>query len=865
MSIRVKFLIASLCCALIPLVAYAGYTYTRTVVHLDRLENGQLAAREMAVGQALNDVVSQELANVGDTAAWPAFVDAVRRGDVVWLRQQLAALPAVTAGGSAQLFTPKGRLLLTAGRAANGSLWPVPEVQRILWTNTPAAGFETVDGSLAIVAARQVTGNIGSGPPLAVLAVAHPVDGELLGTIGSYAGVQVAPAPQAVTQEFITAPTPPPLSNGVLNQFGETFTKGAQRSAYLGVYDADGYKSGLVRVSMPRSAIIAAVAEIRTVAVAALVVALAAAIIAALLLSRRLSRPLQELAVAAAGMAGGETRQEIRVGGRDEVGQLAEAFNAMSERVSEHVLDLSGKLRSLTEELTDVNVVFGETIEDTVDVEAQLPRMIPHVESMLKADAACLYLMDEGGGLRLAGGHPGSHATRMEAAARQAVEAGSAVAIEDGGEGEAGSGGLAAAPFMRAGRASGALVVLSHGRTFDVQDLALLSTLAAQLALVSQNAETLQHLEDSYYATVTALASAVEAKEGYTTDHCRMIAGMAEIVGGHMGLSDADLRLLRYAAILHDIGKTGVPGTLLRSTAPFTEQQSALIAGHTLTGESIVARIPYLSPIAPVIRSAHERWDGGGYPDRLAGDEIPVAARIVFACDSCHAMVSDRPYRKAMTHEAAFAELEDQAGAQFDPRVVEAFVAARDTVERLLRRGPQAARQTDRVLATVLVTDIVGSTEKAAEIGDGAYHLLIDRHHAAVRDLLRRYRGTEVDTAGDGFLATFDGAARAVQCAAAVGRALEPLGLEIRAGCHTGEIEVTGAGVRGIAVHIGARVAALAGPGEILVSGIVKDLVAGSGLEFSDRGEHELKGVPGLWRLYAVEVSEDGRPPLPEV
>ena len=127
-----------------------------------------------------------------------------------------------------------------------------------------------------------------------------------------------------------------------------------------------------------------------------------------------------------------------------------------------------------------------------------------------------------------------------------------------------------------------------------------------------------------------------------------------------------------------------------------------------------------------------------------------------------------------------------------------------------------------------------------------------------MRELLRRYRGNEIDTAGDGFLATFDGAARAVECAAAVGRELAPLGLEIRAGCHTGEIEVTGAGVRGIAVHIGARVAALAGPGEILVSSIVKDLVAGSGLDFVDRGEHELKGVPGVWRLYAVQPPEGG-------
>ena len=153
--------------------------------------------------------------------------------------------------------------------------------------------------------------------------------------------------------------------------------------------------------------------------------------------------------------------------------------------------------------------------------------------------------------------------------------------------------------------------------------------------------------------------------------------------------------------------------------------------------------------------------------------------------------------------------------------MVEAFVASRDAIERLLTKGPGAAQQADRVLATVLFTDIVGSTGKAAEMGDTAYRDLLDRHHATVRALLRRYRGNEIDTAGDGFLATFDGAARAVECAAAIGRELAPLGLEIRAGCHTGEIEVTGAAVRGIAVHIGARVAALAEPGEILVSSIV--------------------------------------------
>ncbi len=158
----------------------------------------------------------------------------------------------------------------------------------------------------------------------------------------------------------------------------------------------------------------------------------------------------------------------------------------------------------------------------------------------------------------------------------------------------------------------------------------------------------------------------------------------------------------------------------------------------------------------------------------------------------------------------------------------------------------------DRVLATVLFTDIVGSTERASELGDQEWRRLLEQHHVAVRRVIERFRGNEIGTSGDGFLATFDGPARAVRSALAAQEAVRPLGLEIRAGVHTGEVERSGEDVTGIAVHTGARVAEAAAPGEVLVSSTVKDLVAGSGLEFEERGEHELKGVPGTWRLYAV-------------
>lgn len=173
-----------------------------------------------------------------------------------------------------------------------------------------------------------------------------------------------------------------------------------------------------------------------------------------------------------------------------------------------------------------------------------------------------------------------------------------------------------------------------------------------------------------------------------------------------------------------------------------------------------------------------------------------------------------------------------------------------DEIERFLV-GVQNETEPDRVLATLLFTDIVGSTEKAAALGDRAWSELLSRHHRAVRAQLARFRGDEVDTAGDGMFATFDGPARAVRCASAIVASVRTLGIEVRAGVHTGEIERSHGGVRGIAVHIGARIAAAAAPGEVLVSSTVKDIVAGSGIGFEERGEHELAGVPGGWRLFA--------------
>jgi class 3 adenylate cyclase len=181
-----------------------------------------------------------------------------------------------------------------------------------------------------------------------------------------------------------------------------------------------------------------------------------------------------------------------------------------------------------------------------------------------------------------------------------------------------------------------------------------------------------------------------------------------------------------------------------------------------------------------------------------------------------------------------------------------------DEIQRFLDEGRIRTRP-ERVLTTVMFTDIVDSTSRAADLGDRQWTAVLEAHHAAVRAQVARYGGREVRSTGDGFFATFDGPARAIACGHSAVNAVADLGLEIRVGIHTGEVEILGGKVEGIAVHIGARIAAEARPCEVLVSGVVRDLAAGSGIGFEERGVRALKGVPGEWRLYAARLGERPR------
>ena len=328
---------------------------------------------------------------------------------------------------------------------------------------------------------------------------------------------------------------------------------------------------------------------------------------------------------------------------------------------------------------------------------------------------------------------------------------------------------------------------------------------------------------------------------------------------------------------------------LFAASAP--ERVQALVLFGAFPCASEAPDFPEGGRIAEAIgdmNRATEKWGEGSTLERLSPSLARVPAAVEFMGRFERASLSPRAAR---THLAWISEIDTRSVARClraptlvmhrsqdqlinvcgglwlgnnipDARFVELpgddhapwsgdFQLFAEEIEEFLT-GSRGRAEVDRILATVLFTDIVGSTERAVDLGDRGWQDLLRRHHGLVRDELRRYRGVEQDTAGDGFFAALDGPARAVRCAQAIREAVRGLGLEVRAGVHTGECERTGEKLGGIAVHTGARVMAQAQPGEVLVSSMVKDLVSGSGLTFAERGMHKLKGIPGEWNLSAA-------------
>jgi putative nucleotidyltransferase with HDIG domain len=210
---------------------------------------------------------------------------------------------------------------------------------------------------------------------------------------------------------------------------------------------------------------------------------------------------------------------------------------------------------------------------------------------------------------------------------------------------------------------------------FDTDDMVFADLVAAHVGAAIHRTQLASDLENTFITTLAALSEALEHKDAYTAAHAREVEELSALVGARLGLDEDELRILRYAALLHDIGKIAIPTEILNKPAKLTDEEFEQIKQHTVIGARMLERIPFFEQVHPLVRSAHERWDGRGYPDGLAGSEIPLGARIICACDAFHAMTSDRPYRAAMPAAEAVAEMRRHSGRQFDPAVVEAVMA----------------------------------------------------------------------------------------------------------------------------------------------------------------------------------------------
>jgi HD-GYP domain-containing protein (c-di-GMP phosphodiesterase class II) len=247
----------------------------------------------------------------------------------------------------------------------------------------------------------------------------------------------------------------------------------------------------------------------------------------------------------------------------------------------------------------------------------------------------------------------------------------------------------AIAPLVLDGGRRGAIAVtLPDGIEFGEGRLRLLAGIAHQAKLALANAGNFDTLERTFLETVEALANALEANDEYTSSHARWITDLALKVGQELGLEGASLKRLELGALFHDIGKIGIPETILSKPGPLTQEEREIVETHPELGEKIIAPIDRLEEVRPIVRHCHERYDGAGYPDRLAGSDIPIESRIILVCDAYHAMTTDRPYRKRLPVEEALRRLHDAAGTQFDPRVVD--VCARVLASRAAAASPSA-------------------------------------------------------------------------------------------------------------------------------------------------------------------------------
>jgi HD-GYP domain-containing protein (c-di-GMP phosphodiesterase class II)/HAMP domain-containing protein len=703
-SVSNRFVLAFIVVAVVPLVVFGSLVYWRTANALHQVERRQIAGQTTGAREVLRQRMSEERVHIHDYAVWDEFHAALQGHDARWIDDNVVDwVPANSDTNVVTVFDRSGANVARRGDHVSGNLWASELVQAARRGET-GVDLAALDDQLYVIAAAPIVAQTHPSRPAGVLVFAQAVTDKVLASVNRFTGGQGRLA--VYTVGGLSASTHPAVSNPAAQPSpaaftaGLAFTEGDFTSELVTLKDRGGVAVAHLKVSVRRDAFMAAVSEINAITIGAFVVALLIAAAIGMIVAETISQPLRRLAGAATAIAHGDLHQELPTQRRDEIGSLAKAFNSMSAQVAARIDGLSEKTQTLALEISNLSA-FGTTLAQTPDPHAELRRLADMIRAMLDADAASVFLVYEGrvtraafsGGKRCPVPSPAADELAVWAVGEQlGLEVADAETDEHLSTLARATNqlrSLLVVPLARQEGVVGALVVgFCDSHEFGHEELPLLTTIGGQIAIALQNAEAYDKLDRMYLETVTALAAAMEAKDQYTASHADSLAAMAVAVGSRMGLTDAELRMLQYAAVLHDIGKIGIPGNILNKPEALTRDEFETMAQHTIIGERIISRIDYLVPIARIIRSAHERWDGTGYPDGYKGDAIPLASRILLVCDAFDAMTTDRPYRGALPLETALGELARHAGSQFDPRVVDVFLAA----------YPFESRETDRLV-----------------------------------------------------------------------------------------------------------------------------------------------------------------------
>ena len=691
-NVRNRFVVAFIVVAVVPLVVFGSLVYLRTAKALHDVEQDRITAQATGARQVLRQRVADARTYIHDYSVWDEFHTAARERRQLWIRNNITDwVPANSPTNMVTIYGATGQVIARGGDQVSTPLWASDLVQSARHGEI-GSDLVALDGKLYVLAAAPIIAQTYPSRPAGVLVFGQAVTDAVLENVNRFTGglgqlsVYTGSDMSAATDpgEGATGTPLPSAAHGP----GQAFRDGDYTSQLVALKDRHGATVSLLKVSVRRAAFATALNEINAITVAAFLVALLIAAAIGVVIAQTISKPLRRLAAAATAIAHGDLRQQLPTQRRDEIGSLALAFNTMSAQVAARIDGLSEKTQSLALEISNLSA-FGATLAQTPDPHAELRRLADMIRAMLDADTASVFLVYEGHTTRAAfsGGKrcplPSPAADEL---AVWAVEERRGLEVKDAETDEHLSAiaratnqlrSILVVPLARQEGVVGALTVgFCDAHEFSPEELPLLTTIGGQIAIALQNAEAYDKLDRMYLETVTALAAAMEAKDQYTASHADSLAAMAVAVGSRMRLSDGELRMLQYAAVLHDIGKIGIPGNILNKPAELTREEFETMAQHTVIGERIISRIDYLVPIARIIRSAHERWDGKGYPDGHRGEEIPLASRILLVCDAFDAMTTDRPYRAALPIDEALSELSRHAGTQFDPRVVDVFLAA---------------------------------------------------------------------------------------------------------------------------------------------------------------------------------------------